>query len=495
MKITQPFLIFTFILALGLRLVSLDQSLWLDEAINVRAATNYTPLYLITNYSLGDFHPPIFHLILHYWILIWDSSEVWVRLPSLIFGLVTIYYLYGLSRKLLGKEAMTLYGKKLDYALIPPFLLATSGLHVYYSQEARMYSFAAMATMMSIYYAYQFTTDKDIWSPAKYLKHLKSQTQKLKTKNSIMLIISLWLLLMSDYVAYFVLPVIGILAPIPLLIALLLAGWWLPLFWLQLNQGLGTATDYPLWGQVVGGLSLKNILLIPIKFMIGRINIQPQWLYGLSMAVMGILTLIPISLGLKSMWASRRELRKITIISWLIIPFVIGIGLATQVSLLSYFRFLFVLPAFYLFIAVGLKKLPLKLSQVVLTLIILMNLTSTAVYLTQPQFQREDWRGFSAWVDAQETKALTVFPNLAQADPYLYYQTQVPAVESLAQLEDLPESIYLVRYVQEIFDPEDKLRVEIEQLGYVKVEQLYFNKVLVWHYQPQSRVFANRSAQ
>ena len=42
-----------------------------------------------------------------------------------------------------------------------------------------------------------------------------------------------------------------------------------------------------------------------------------------------------------------------------------------------------------------------------------------------------------------------------------------------------------MRYVQEIFDPEDKLRKEIERQGFVKKGEYAFNGVVVWKYESE----------
>ena len=60
-------------------------------------------------------------------------SEIALRAPSVIFGVLTVWLVF----KLGGKW--------------PALLLATSGLHVYYSQEARMYSLVTLAVTASFW--------------------------------------------------------------------------------------------------------------------------------------------------------------------------------------------------------------------------------------------------------------------------------------------------------------------------------------------------------
>ena len=42
--------------------------------------------------------------------------------------------------------------------------------------------------------------------------------------------------------------------------------------------------------------------------------------------------------------------------------------------------------------------------------------------------------------------------------------------------------IWLMRYVQDVFDPGDKVRTKIESLGYKNVGEYDFNGVDVWEY-------------
>src|SRR3990170_4981166 len=82
------------IAGLILRLFKLDQSLWLDEAINVTFVKNLNLHSLIFDYSVGDFHPPLYHIMMRGWVLLFGTSEIAVRLPSVILGLATVYVVY-----------------------------------------------------------------------------------------------------------------------------------------------------------------------------------------------------------------------------------------------------------------------------------------------------------------------------------------------------------------------------------------------------------------
>ena len=97
-----------FILALGffLRVLPLNQSYWLDESINVRAASSKSFTELVTVYSIGDFHPPLYHIFLRSWILFFGNHEVATRMLSVLFGIGTIYYLYKASYLIFSSETL-----------------------------------------------------------------------------------------------------------------------------------------------------------------------------------------------------------------------------------------------------------------------------------------------------------------------------------------------------------------------------------------------------
>lgn len=483
-------IILVLFLALILRFISLNQSLWLDEAINVISARDLSAQTLFTQYSLDDFHPPLYHLVLHFWIQLFGASEIAVRLPSVIFGLITIYYLYRLTPLLLPRRSLTVGPLALPATLLPALLLATSGLHLYYSQEARMYALAAMAVTAVFYYLLRLLPPLPLSSLSTLIRRsflLGQHTFDLKLSLGYILFLSL--ALWTDYLPWLLLPLLGLLLPWHTLLALISTVPWWPLLTSQLNRGLGVALDYPLWQQVVGGLSLKNILLIPVKFTLGRISLTNDYLYLLLMTPL----LLFIAFILLQAFKAARQSTNLKFWLpwlWLSLPLVLGIGISATIPLLSYFRFLFILPAYYLLLSFGLLNLRKPQRSHPSLFLVAFNLITSLIYLFNPAFHRENWRGLSRWIDShQNYQAITLFPNLNQAAPYLYYQSFVPATDKI-DLTTLPDTVYLLRYVQEIYDPEDEHRQTLETLGYRLLDEHNFNGVVVWLYQKPSRIYA-----
>src|SRR3989344_4488964 len=272
-------IVLILIAGLILRLFRLDQSLWLDEAINVTFVKNLNLHSLVFEYAIGDFHPPLYHILLRGWVLLFGTSEIAVRLPSVILGLATVYVTYLIAKKLFEKKT----------ALISATLIATSPLHIYYSQEARMYMLAAFFATLSVYF---------------FVSIVKKET----LIYWVGFIISTVLMLYSDYLPYLLFPVYVIFLlifrkniqkstlktfiPAFILIFVLILPWFL-IFPKQLSAGLSAAAASPSWANVVGSSSAKDLLLMYVKFIIGRISNDNNLIYALLFAPAGaIFTLL-----------------------------------------------------------------------------------------------------------------------------------------------------------------------------------------------------------
>lgn len=136
--------ILLLITALGfvLRIYQLGyESLWLDEATT--HLTSSSTLSQIFHATSGDVHPPLYYYLVHFFLL-GNESEFMLRLPSMILGVLSIPLLYLLTSRMFSQKE----------GLISSFLLSISVMHIFYSQEARMYSMLAFLTLASLYFFY-----------------------------------------------------------------------------------------------------------------------------------------------------------------------------------------------------------------------------------------------------------------------------------------------------------------------------------------------------
>lgn len=454
------------LLGLILRSVALDQSLWLDEAINVLALKSNNLFSLLTQYPRFDFHPPGYFLFLWLWTKLVGFSEISVRTPSTFFGLLTIWVTYLIGKKLVSKR----------FGLLASLLLAINPLHIYYSQEARPYALAAFSVCLSFYFFLRFMLDEK--------------------KALLGLALSSLLVLISDYLAFFVIPTqilfcsftqpkkkIGQLL-ISLLPTLIVGLIWLPFFIPQLNNGLNTAKDLPGWKAVVGGAGLKPVGLTFVKFIIGRIGLANKQLYAM--------LFIPI--GLVFTWILFQGIKKTTskgkiLVWWLLTPLVLISVVSFFIPVFDYFRVLFLLPAFTLLIGLGLdsnsSNTRIILSSIVLSTFVI----CSGIYLTQPFFQREDWRGLSKFIkETSEPVILESNGNFAPLDYYLGSQKNlfaglksIPALSAEAvselNLVSFAQRVYLVNYLVEITDPKRLIAAKLANLGYKQSKIYNFNGV------------------
>ncbi len=124
-------------LACGVRLAT-SRGLWVDEAISVEQAQ--LPFgEMLADMRYTDVHPPFHHALLWVTVRVFGTSELAVRLPSLIAGVALVPVLAWVGRVLYDRRTGWVAAA---FAAVAPFC-------VWYSQEARMYSqfmlFAAVA--------------------------------------------------------------------------------------------------------------------------------------------------------------------------------------------------------------------------------------------------------------------------------------------------------------------------------------------------------------
>jgi len=128
------------------------QSLWVDEIYSLEvAAASVTSLL---GGHAGDSHtPPLYYIVLHFWTY-FGTSEFILRSFSAMCGIGAIWATYLLADTLLGRTA----------ALLSAALFSFSPFHIYYAQEARMYSLLVLLTVLATYCCIRaFASDAKRW--------------------------------------------------------------------------------------------------------------------------------------------------------------------------------------------------------------------------------------------------------------------------------------------------------------------------------------------
>lgn len=146
------------LIGLFLRLYDLGtQSIWWDEAYSVLLSK--MSLSQIVQATGTDVHPPLYYFILHYWVTLFGTSEVAVRLLSVLFGVLAIPMIYLVGRQLFDEKV----------GLVAAFILAFSSFNIYYSQEARMYSLMVLLALLSMYFFLRFLQRNNLALSAAYV--------------------------------------------------------------------------------------------------------------------------------------------------------------------------------------------------------------------------------------------------------------------------------------------------------------------------------------
>jgi len=111
-----------------------ESALWLDEALAVDIAR--LPLHEIPVYLKRTGAPPLYYVLLHFWIIVFGSSDVGVRSMSAVLAVGTLPVAWVAGRKLGGKSV--------GWILV--VVLASAPFAVYYATEARMYALVMFLT-------------------------------------------------------------------------------------------------------------------------------------------------------------------------------------------------------------------------------------------------------------------------------------------------------------------------------------------------------------
>lgn len=459
------------ILILGflLRLISLNQSLWHDEATSALVARDFSVAEILAQFSPGDFHPPLYYLMLHFWIQVFGTSEVAIRMLSVLFGVATIWVVF-----LIGKILIEQINWK--FPEVAALFLATSGLHIYYSQEARMYVPAVFFTTLSVLF---------------FLKIIKAKKQR--AIDWVGLVTVSTLLLYTDYLPVFLFlffalyllvferkhlkkSVANWLLSTTAILFLFLP--WVPILFGQLAAGLGVQMTNPQWWNVLGGTNVKELALVPIKFMIGRISAENNMLYAVSIVIP---TVLFASAFLKSVTLWQRTS---FLWVWFTLPILAVALVGLKVSVFSYFRLIFLLPPFYLLAAFG--ALSFKNSKVRLIMVVgllLVNIVSSGIYLFNSRFQREDWRGAVSFIEQKATPGvLVLFESKSVMPGFSWYSKGIVdgvggLNPGLDQIIKEREQIFIFQYLVEINDPEGVVEKTLDEKGFVKVATYNFRGV------------------
>ncbi len=410
---------FILLISFLIRLISLNQSLWLDEATTAKVVQTYSYLHIITKFSPFDFHPPLYYIMIKFWTSIFGFSEISLRMPSVIFSILAGLVIY--------KIGSILKNKTVGFWAAAFFLF--NPLIAYYSQEARMYMLAVFLLSTSLLFL---------------IKILQVKSEKLKVKSFDLIAFNLFYIL-SFFTFYgsifFIITMLLILLYkkryklflISLIFNLLSLIIISPLLLQQLIHARESLQIVMNWRQVLGTLTIKNLLLIPLKFSSGRISFSPKFFYYIISGLWAVVVWFFILKG---------GLRNKLLFFLLVTPLVLGLLFSFFSPLLQYFRFLYLIPVMVILLSFGSKTSIIRMIEVTGFIVF------TFVYLLFPQFHREDWKSLAQTL--QKTRLVYMIPS--SSDPLLYYSPGI-SIRDLRTLDgiELEKEITVIPYTADIY--------------------------------------------
>ncbi len=118
-----------------------NQSFWRDEAFSYVLA--HKNILEIIYYTARDFNPPLYYILLHFWMNIFGPSEISLRTLSLLFYWGTVYIMFDFMH-----DVLNISYKKAGFYI---FLIILNPILIFYAFEARMYIMFAFFAALSYY--------------------------------------------------------------------------------------------------------------------------------------------------------------------------------------------------------------------------------------------------------------------------------------------------------------------------------------------------------
>lgn len=156
----QILVLLLVILGAELRFAVSNVPLWYDEGHSVLVAIKSFPFGIDNFLFTKDFqHTPFYFYFLHFWLKIFGTNEILLRMSSAVFGIATIPLTYVVGKKLYNRSV----------GMIAALLVCVSPLMVYYSIEIRMYAAVTFFAILSMNYLLDFEENGDKKSLIKLL--------------------------------------------------------------------------------------------------------------------------------------------------------------------------------------------------------------------------------------------------------------------------------------------------------------------------------------
>ncbi len=136
------------ILAFALRVPNLGRAYWVDEGITIGISGH--PVAQIPGLLRHDGSPPLFYVILHFWMRLFGSSEPATHMLPLLVSLIAIPVAYWAGCQLFHRSA----------GIAAAALVATNPFLNWYSTESRMYTLVVLLALVGVTLAWRAVRDR-----------------------------------------------------------------------------------------------------------------------------------------------------------------------------------------------------------------------------------------------------------------------------------------------------------------------------------------------
>ncbi len=389
--------------------------------------------------ATGEVHPPGFYAFVHMLLSV-NSAEWFLRLPSVLFALLTILVSYSLFRRW-GAEST---------AMLAAGLLAVSTYHIQASRELRMYSLLTLLVVVSLTCLYRW---------------LESGKSGWLAGYALACGLNYW----NHYLSFFALPVGCV--------------WVLLWSWRRVGPWLGAVVVsgipflfwLPILRQQVGGANLvirSPVTLFGIVEMMGRMQVGDIGPMG-SYLLAGLGLLLPLIVA-GAGWRDFKDRNWQLATVWLFLPMVMlsGISMLTSLRIFEFKYFVWVAPAFAWLLATALGRLAESWRNLLLVALVVANLVTYSIMFVDHLHYGPNWRGVAGYLRAhlRPGEHVVIHPSM-MAQPLLYYgighqqmwPVDQPTEERLAEIAG-SGVIYFVTTPHHPFVARERLELRFDQV-------------------------------
>ncbi len=405
--------------ALRINLLFVRGTWWFDEMFSVHYSL--LPWGEAIKYWLLETNPFLYNLILRSWIFVFGDGEMVVRIPSVIFGLLTIAFVYYMADKWISKRA----------AIISSLAITLSGIHLFISVETRTYALFVLLTTLSFYWFVKIFIEQKTGRVTWYLFFL-TQLFLLYSHLTALTVIIIQALLFTYFKKTTDAGVNKKFIRAQISALIIWCFWLIPTILPKLNSRSFHGWFFTYDPQSSNILTILNTLFV-------NANISEFVFTLFALILLGIIFYI------FKIFPEQNQKEKnllIVLLMWGFIPPLLGAFLGQYVT--KYF--VFSLPAMAMLIAYGIEKLKDKTARLaVASLFLIMFIPSTFTIATNPIFS---WYTITKYIEKNETNnsAILVIPFNEELVIKKYFKGK-SAIEGVYPMQDeLKLEERIVRY-------------------------------------------------